>query len=233
MKNTRNWILFCLFVTFSVLLTAHCGSLVATVFSENAPVARTHCIILDAGHGGVDGGAVSCTGIPESTYNLQITRRLNSLFQFLGYDTKSIRTEDISVYTEGATIAQKKISDLKERVRIVNQTPNALLISIHQNTFQDSQYHGAQVFYPATQGSEQLAKELQSVFQRTLNPQSNRNAKKGSGIYLLEHIQTPGILVECGFLSNPQEESNLRNADYQKKLCCIIVSTVNGFLSNT
>ena len=200
-----------------------------TALSESLPIEREHCIVIDPGHGGVDGGATSCTGVLESAINLQIATRLNDLLHFLGYDTKMIRTDDSSIYTAGETIAQKKISDLKERVRICNETDGAILISIHQNNFQDSRYSGAQVFYPSTEGSEEFAKNIQRELARTLNPGSKRDIKRGKGIYLLEHIRCPGILVECGFLSSPEEEAKLRSPEYQKKLCCVIAAGTARF----
>lgn len=233
MKNQWTWILVCILTVSGILLLSHAGSKAVTVLAHTSPPEREHCIIIDAGHGGVDGGAISCTDLPESTYNLNIARMLNDLFRFLGYDTRMIRTTDISVYTKGETIAQKKISDLKERVRITNETENALLISIHQNTFSDSRYSGAQVFYADTEGSKALAQCIQSGFTDILNPGSRRACKKSSGIYLMEHIRSTGVLIECGFLSNPQEEANLRDKMYQQKLCCVIVSATDSFLSNT
>lgn len=233
MRKQKLWIPFYILTVMSVVLVALWGSRAVTAIAENMPIERKHCIIIDPGHGGEDGGATSCTGMLESTYNLEISNRLNDLFHFLGYDTKMIRTTDISVYTKGETIAQKKISDLKERVRIVNDTENAVLVSIHQNNFSDSRYSGAQVFYAETEGSEQLAKQLQSLFKEVLNPESKRMCKRSEGIYLMEHIKQPGILVECGFLSNQEEELKLRNAEYQKKLCCVIATAVSSFLSNT
>lgn len=217
-----------LFLTGTLL-----GNQAVTTFSENQPIERQHCIVIDAGHGGEDGGATSCTGVLESRFNLEIALRLNDLLHLLGYDTVMIRTTDTAIYTQGTTLAQKKVSDLKERVRIANQTENALLVSIHQNIFADSQYSGAQVFYPATEGSEALAKQLQAALISTVNPDSNRKSKKAGGIYLMEHIQCTGILVECGFLSNPEEEARLRTPEYQKKLCCTIAATVSQYLSNT
>ena len=151
----------------------------------------------------------------------------------LGYDTRMIRTTDTSVYTKGETIAQKKISDLKERVRIVNETENALLLSIHQNNFTDGRYSGAQVFYAGTEGSAQLAKLLQEQLVSALNPGSNRKCKKSDGVYLMEHIDCTGVLIECGFLSNVEEEAKLSCGTYQKKLCCVIAATVSQYLSNT
>ena len=233
MKKRKAWIFFYGMTCLAFLLITHWGSKAVTVFSENIPIERKHCIIIDAGHGGVDGGATSCTGVLESTYNLEVSLRLNNLLQLLGYDTKMIRTTDISVYTKGETITQKKISDLKERVRIVNETDNALLLSVHQNNFSDSRYSGAQVFYSKTEGSEQLAKLLQDAFSATINPGSNRLSKKCDGIYLMEHIEKTGVLIECGFLSNAEEEKKLRTPEYQKQLCSVIAATVSQYLSNT
>lgn len=222
MRSSKGMILMYLFVMGVFVSSAFWGSRAVTAISENTPVKRANCFIIDAGHGGVDGGATSCTGILESELNLQIALRLNDLLHLLGYDTRMIRTEDISVYTEGETIAQKKVSDLKERVRICNETEGAILLSIHQNNFADSRFSGAQVFYPQTETSESFAKTLQAELIRTLNPGSRRSAKQAQGIYLLEHIKCPGVLVECGFLSSPEEEAKLRSQDYQKKLCCVI-----------
>lgn len=216
-----------------LLLAVIWGSKAVTIISEHMPVEREHCIIIDAGHGGEDGGATSCTGKLESSFNLEISLRLNDLLHLLGYDTAMIRTEDVSIYTKGETIAQKKVSDLKERVRIVNETENALLISIHQNTYPESRYSGAQVFYAQNDNSQLLAKELQSAFTSTVNQGSNRKSKKAEGIYLMEHITCTGVLVECGFLSNPEEEAKLRSEEYQKQICCVIAATVSSFLSNT
>ncbi len=207
------------------------GSRAATVMSESLPLEGRHCIIIDAGHGGVDGGTVSCTGILESSINLEIALRLNDLLNLLGYNTQMIRTTDISVYTEGETIAAKKVSDLKHRVNMINETENALLISIHQNHFTDSRYSGAQVFYSKTEGSEELAKMLQRTLHETVNPGSNRQSKKASGVYLMDHITCPGILIECGFLSNVRDEARLRTAEYQKQLCCVITATLSKYIN--
>ncbi|MCD7859008.1 MAG: N-acetylmuramoyl-L-alanine amidase [Firmicutes bacterium] len=191
----------------------------------------SHVIILDAGHGGEDGGATSCTGVLESSLNLQITLRLAPLLELLGYETKSIRTTDTQIYTQGQTLSQKKISDLHERVKICNECAGAVLVSIHQNIFADSRYSGAQVFYAATADSAILAAELQEAFAQSVNPGSTRQCKRADGVYLMENITCPGVLVECGFLSNPEEEAALRDAEYQKKLCCVIAATLAAHLS--
>lgn len=187
------------------------------------------CVVIDAGHGGIDGGAVSCSGAEESHINLQIALRLNDLMHLLGINTVMIRTEDVSIYTTGNTIAAKKVSDLKERVRITNETPNAILISIHQNYFEDSAYSGAQMFYYSDSA---LAVQLQEAFKKTINQGSRRKAKKADGVYLMQNVQCPGALIECGFLSNPTEEQLLQNPEYQKKMCCVISSVVSCYIYN-
>lgn len=229
MEKNRKLIAAYLLTILTFLSLIFWGSKSVTVLSENDPLDRKHRFIIDAGHGGVDGGATSFTGKLESAFNLEIALRLNDLMHFLGCGTRMIRTEDVSIYTKGDSIAQKKVSDLKERVRICNETDGAILVSIHQNTFPESRYSGAQVFYGKSEGSEQLAKALQEAFIRHANPGSSRKAKKSDGIYLIEHIECTGVLIECGFLSNPQEEAKLRSAEYQKQLCCIIAAAIVNF----
>ena len=201
-----------------------------TTVAQMIPLPREHTIVIDPGHGGPDGGATSCTGVLESQFNLDISLRLRDLLHLLGYQTKMIRTADVSVYTEGETIAAKKISDLKQRVRIVRETEGAVFVSIHQNIFSDSRYSGPQVFYgPAGEG-ETLAKQLQKSLSAALSPGSNRMAKRADGVYLMQHVTCTGVLIECGFLSNPQEEGKLRSEEYQKKLSCVTGTTVVNFL---
>ena len=212
-------------IFFAFCLSVGIGEAV-TAATENAPISRGTVYILDAGHGGEDGGAISCTGAKESDINLQITLRLNDVFHLLGRETRLIRETDVSVYTSGNTIAAKKVSDLKHRVSIVNETADAVLVSIHQNTFPESKYYGPQVFYNGKGSSETLAKKLQVSLNASLFPQSKRLSKPGEGIYLLEKIDAPGILVECGFLSNEREEALLRDREYQKKLCCVIATGI-------
>ena len=205
---------------------AHLGSEAVTAFHQNRPIDREVCVIIDAGHGGEDGGASSCTGVLESQINLEISLRLNDLLHLLGYQTHMIRTTDTAIYSEGETLSAKKVSDLKNRVAIVNETDNALLVSIHQNTFPDGRYSGAQVFYSKDADSKLLADHLQTALIQNLNPGSRRRAKPSDGIYLMQHIQQPGILVECGFISNVEEDSKLRSPEYQQKLACVIATEV-------
>lgn len=201
------------------------------VYTQSQKNYDRRCVVIDAGHGGVDGGAVSCTGKYESHINLEIALRTNDLMHLMGLRTKMIRTEDVSVYTSGDTIAEKKISDLKHRVQIINDTENAVLVSIHQNYFSDDRYCGPQVFYQ--NNNVQLAKALQTSFVYILDPPNKRKVKKAEGVYLLQKTTCPAVLVECGFLSNHEEEAKLRNGNYQKKLAAIISATISCYIYNS
>lgn len=198
--------------------------------AESAAPCRT--VVIDPGHGGEDGGAVSALGTRESNLNLQISLRIRDLFRLLGIPAVMTHSTDISIYDSTAqTVSEKKVSDLKNRVSITNSTPNALLLSIHQNMFSDGKYSGAQVFFAQTEGSEALAERLQDLLRDNADPSNHREAKPSSAVWLMEHIDCTGVLVECGFLSNAAEEQRLKTDDYQKKLSCIIVCGTAEFLS--
>ena len=218
-----------IFVLFGCISTAMLSSRAVTVMVQSPYAVERTRIIVDAGHGGIDGGATACNGATESHLNLAIALRLRDLLHLLGYDTVMIRSTDTSVYTEGNTIAAQKVSDLKERVRIANETKNGILISIHQNTFPDGRYSGAQMFYAPD--SKQLAEHLQKCFLRTVNPGSTRRPKSSEGIYLMQNIKCPGILIECGFISNPEEAAKLCSEKYQKQLAMVVTCGLADYIS--
>lgn len=185
-----------------------------------APVNGERVLILDAGHGGEDGGAVSLTGVPESGINLSIVLKTDQLLGFCGQAPVVLRTSDSSLHDSDAdTLREKKASDLHNRVSAVEQQENAVLLSIHQNIFTDQKYHGAQVFFAPTAGSQELAVHTQEILRSAVDPENSRQAKPiPDTVYLMNHISCPAILVECGFLSNPAEEALLRTDAYQTKL---------------
>ena len=220
-------------VVIVYLLLAVCMNKTALVIAANKTIPSGKTIIIDAGHGGEDGGATSCTGVLESEINLEIAVRLEDMLNLLGYRTIMVREDDSAIHTEGATIAQRKVSDLKNRVQLVNNASDALLISIHQNYFTDERYYGAQVFYADTDGSRRLAENVQETFRRTINQDSKRMVKSAENIYLMERIQCDGVLVECGFLSNYREAQLLESDNYQKKVCAVIASAVCIYLQDT
>ena len=190
-------------------------------------------VIVDAGHGGEDGGASTAQGIPESEINLQISLRLEQMLALSGIEPFMIRSADVSVYTGDCdTLSEKKVSDLKKRVATVNGIPNALLVSIHQNHFSQSGTCGAQVFFAKTEGSRDLAAVVQDSLQM-LAPDNHRKIKPAESVYLMNHIQCTGILVECGFLSNPRESMLLQQQDYQKKMTAAICGAVSRYMEGT
>ena len=217
-------------VVSGFLGSAWLGSRAVTVMVLKEAAEQATVIVIDPGHGGEDGGAVSCTGTPEKEINLKISLRLNDLLHLLGYRTKMIRTTDVSVCQSGDTVSQRKASDLRTRVQTVNDLKSPLLVSIHQNLFPDARYSGAQVFYDPAGEGQALAEALQASFRNTVNPGSRREIKKAEGIYLMENVSCPAVLIECGFLSNPKEESNLSSSEYQKNLCILIATEVVKFL---
>ena len=184
-------------------------------------------IVLDAGHGGEDGGAVSDSGVAESGINLQITRRLYEILRFLGHPAVMTRTGDEAIYDDAAaTLREKKVSDLKNRTKLANETAGGLLISIHQNCLPGyPNVRGAQVFYNAVLPSQQLAEAVQQTLNTAVNTDRAKAAKPiGDGVYLMTHTTCPAILVECGFLSSPQETTLLQQPSYQMKIAAVIAA---------
>lgn len=195
---------------------------------------ETYTLMIDAGHGGEDGGAVSITGVSESEINLSIACKLEDLLALYGVQPIMLRREDISLHDAGAkTLREKKVSDLKNRVKRVEETETPFFISIHQNSYPEKKYHGPQVFYANTMGSEQLGQHIQAVLNEKLDSRNTRAAKQiPDSVYLMNHITCPAILVECGFLTNPEEEALLRTEEYQRKIAvCLtggLLTTANG-----
>lgn len=185
-------------------------------------------IVIDPGHGGEDGGANGISGTRESDLNLAVSLRLEALLRLCGVEPVMVRRTDTAVYSDGAkTISEKKVSDIHNRVTLVNNTPGALLVSIHQNFFTESKYDGAQVFYADSVESKTLAELLQSRLREKLAPDNRREAKPAaSTIYLMNHIHCPAILVECGFISNAAEEARLKTPTYQVQLATVIASVL-------
>jgi N-acetylmuramoyl-L-alanine amidase len=204
----------------------------STYVIQHTPLDLGSTIIIDPGHGYPDGGTTSCTGVLEADLNLEISLRLYDLFRFFGARTVLTRQTGDSVYTEGNSIAKKKISDTRNRVDFINNYQNAVVISIHQNHFYESRYSGAQVFYAHTSESDRLATEMQNALIKGLDTSNSRKAKKASGVYLMEHIKHPAVLIECGFLSNSREEGLLRSSAYQKQLCGAIATGYMQYLNN-
>lgn len=184
-------------------------------------------IVLDAGHGGEDGGAVAADGTVESGLNLDIALRAADLLTFTGVRTVLTRSDDSAIYDEGsATLREKKVSDLKNRVALVNATENAVLLSIHQNSLPSSpSTHGAQVFYNSADGAESMAGSVQAALNQAVNTEKAKSpAAIGSSVYLMKNITAPGVLVECGFLTNQAEAALLQTPAHQLRLAAAMTA---------
>lgn len=208
------------FAAFSAMMWA--GSLRTPMPVFSAKGAEQPVVVIDAGHGGEDGGAVSPVGVKESDINLDVAKKVQGLLRFSGIQTAMIRTEDVMVADPGlATMRERKVSDIHNRVAMINDTPNALLLSIHQNSLPSSTVtHGAQVFW--NEKAELWAKATQEPLNSIINDRAKEPRKIPSSIYLMNHVTVPAILVECGFLSNPQETGLLQTETHQMKLATTI-----------
>lgn len=224
--------MFALIVGFAMILRH--GESVQT--SSGAVIyAEMPVLILDPGHGGEDGGAVSDDGTIESLINLSVSMKIAELAELIGYEVQMTRESDISIYDADAkTLREKKVSDLKNRVAICEQITNGVLISIHQNSLPSvPSVKGAQVFYNEQQGSCELAQAVQLMLNATINQGKPKEAKAmGSSSYLMKNIKCPGILIECGFLSNVEETQALKTDEYQLKMAVSILSAVLKYFQN-
>lgn len=197
---------------------------------EVLPTVET--IILDAGHGGADGGAVAADGTAESGINLAVALRLREVFALLGRETVMTRTDEGSLAdADSETLRQQKVSDTKNRVALINSVANGQLISLHQNTLAGHpEVHGAQVFFGKVEGSSARAAAVQQTLNETVNVGNEKTAKPiGSDVYIMSHAQCPAILVECGFLSNEAEAARLMTEEYQTVLA---LSIAGGYLQH-
>lgn len=190
-------------------------------------------VILDAGHGGEDSGAVGIDGVLEKDLNLALCGVLSDLLYTSGFEVISTRTEDVMLGS--GAVGHKKSEDLKARVDLAAQNPDAYYLSIHMNKFPKEYCKGIQLFYsPNNEQSLPLAGFLHTLVKTYFQPDNKREIKNGSAhIYLMNRIKNPAILVECGFVSNPEEAKLLQSSDYQKKIALLCLSALNEARTNS
>lgn len=207
------------------------SALSVLIFNPAAEASSTiqddHVIIIDPGHGGEDGGAVAADGTLEAELNLAVAQKLHGLASLCGVQTVMTRTGDhIDYPADAETISERKIADQKQRVALINSVLNGFLISVHQNWYPASAPHGAQVLYARNPESEAFGTLMQARLTEALDPENRRVAAPiAENIYLIRNAHCPAVLVECGFLSNSEELSRLKNTSYQIKLGMLILST--------
>ena len=193
---------------------------------------RTPVIVIDAGHGGEDAGAVAQDGTLEKDLNLKIALCLEALCEINGNSAVLTREDDRLLYDYYGELndytGKKKIYDLKNRVKIANEQEDAIFVSIHMNNFSSSKYSGTQIYFsPNNPSSEMLARTLQNSTRTYLQPSNNRQIKRAdSSIYVLNSLPCPAVLIECGFLSNEGELEKLKDESYRAKLSLVIFSGI-------
>ena len=222
--------LFIIVLILFLIYTAYKNEL-AAVFGSGSNNAQT--VILDAGHGGLDGGAVGIDGTVEKDINLQITQKLKAVLELYGYNVIMTRSDDGSIHDSDAqSTREQKVSDIHNREKIINEHPDALFVSIHQNHFSQEHVHGTQVFYSRNNTlSPALAQHIQDAIVSHLQPDNKRLIKKsGTEIYLLYHSKIPSVMVECGFMSNKNDMTDLKNQEYQRVLAFSIADGITNYL---
>lgn len=187
--------------------------------------AEERVILLDPGHGGEDAGAIAASGALEKDLNLQTALLLRDLLVAMGREVRLTRSTDVLLYDpQSDYVGHKKEQDLATRLHMAQETPDALFVSIHMNAYPQSKYRGLQVWFsPNDPASALYALGVQEKVREHLQPENTRRVKKADGgIYLMEHVTSPAILIECGFLSNPEEAAALCDPAYRQKLALLI-----------
>ncbi len=229
------------FALFSIILAIVVGGLgyfgYSLVTSREPTVEtsapRSKSVIVDAGHGGEDGGATGVSGVLEKELNLAVAEKTAALFRLLDFDVTMTRESDISL-GEDAPKGKRKMTDLKKRLEVADANPDAVFLSIHMNKFPQEVCRGFQLWYsPNNDTSRRLADIIEATVKADLQPGNTRQSKKaGESIYILHRIKNTAVLAECGFISNKEECAKLSDSAYQNTLAACLVYSVNDFYNN-
>ncbi len=228
-KALKKGILFmCFGIALGVSVRALCFGDALGVFLNKGQFS----VVCDAGHGAPDGGAVAADGAEEKDINLAITKKLCEVLEAKGIDTVTTRTGDSGIYDEGATtIREKKVSDMHKRVQIINNSNADLFLSIHMNSFTDTSANGIHIFYGGeNEKVKELAEQIQSSIVDVTGAKPHSVKEVSKSLYLMKNAKIPSILIECGFMSNPQEAQFLQNEEYQAKIAWAIASAIEEYI---
>ena len=228
-----------LYLVFSIIFICVCITLTLFPFlkSKNAYAkinSPTPIVVIDAGHGGEDGGAIGVNGCYEKDINFSIAKKLKTYLSSMGIRCVLTRNSDTLLYDRNADYeGHKKHLDMLARLDITNSYENAIFVSIHQNSFPQEKYSGLQVYYSENnESSLPIAKSIEKGIKEILQPQNSRSAKaSGKNIYLLDKLECPAVLIECGFLSNKNECELLCSDEYQNLLSAVIAARIAEFIS--
>lgn len=230
-------------VSFFFLISATVViALVLVMFTKNSDISLVSAsgktdkpvLVIDAGHGGADGGAVSLSGVLESELNLDIALRMAALSDLTGIEyTMTRESNDISYPESAKSISNKKKYDQKQRVKMISDTSNAVLISVHQNCYPHKSPFGPQSFYSKIVGSDSLAELIQNSMNTVLCPGNRRIAMPvAKDIFLFKSVNCPAVLVECGFVSNPSESKLLDTETYRLKIAAVLTCAYLQYLDS-
>ena len=237
-KAAIAFILFCaLFVSVVCIMVDHANRSEQRIAegsteAHTSPYESLPVVIIDAGHGGEDGGAVGVNGCAEKDINLAIALELEQMLRAVGIKTRLTRSTDILLYDKDSDYkGHKKEQDLDTRLAIAEEYESAIFISIHMNSFPQQKYSGLQVYYsPNSPTSAVIARKIQDLAVTSIQPNNKRKIKQSDeNIYLLSKINHPAILIECGFLSNPEECAALCSAEYRSRLCAVFYAAIADF----
>lgn len=217
--NRKSRFILCFALLF-IIIVANCF----LYFTQAVKPEDELVIVIDPGHGGNDPGKVGVNGVDEKDVNLSIALKLKEKLENLGAKVVMTRENDTSIATPGAT--NKKTSDMNNRIEIINSCHADMLISIHQNSYTSPEVNGAQVFYYSSDDSRIIAQAIQSALISEVDPDNKREAKEGNDYFILRKSTCPGVIVECGFLSCPEEAAKLVDEEYQWKIAETIANVV-------
>lgn len=240
-KSVRSALAFILFsIIFAFLCMCGHGLLDFLTAKKDSAletyVTGSAVVVIDAGHGGEDGGTTGVNGVFEKELNLKISDYLCQLFTGAGYNAIPTRTEDVLLYDKNSDYkGKKKILDAAARLKTATDSACDLFISIHMNSYPVQKYSGLQVYYSVNSPESRIfAQEIQKNAHAYLQPNNDREIKPaGKNIYLLDRLERPAVLVECGFLSNPEECNKLNDNVYQRQLALLIYFSSSAQLDNT
>lgn len=221
-------IVMALVLLSSMLILSRKGA--ELVSSGNVAVKKELCVVIDAGHGGIDPGKVGVNGALEKEINLQIAEKLGALLEAEDIRVVMIRDSDQGLYDESAS--NKKVQDMKRRLARIEEVKPDIVVSIHQNSYHEEYVRGAQVFYYSSSAtSKKLAELIQKRFVMNVDPENKRAAKGNNNYYLLKKTDIPVVIVECGFMSNREEAELLSTPSYQEKAAWAIHMGIMQFLN--
>lgn len=235
MKLNKKSVRLTLSMIACFVLLAVCARVTDHALPTAAEVAERPVIVLDAGHGGLDSGAVGANGTLEKDVNLSIVKMLRDMLEMSGFEVVLTRDEDISIYDAGVEgIRNQKLSDMDNRLEIIQSYPDSIFLCIHQNNYTDPQYFGGQMFYNNNNPNNRtLAQIMQNKFAE-LQPGNDREIKlSGDELFLLKSNTNPSLMIECGFLSNPEEEAKLSTWEYQQQVAFTIYGGLLEFIDAT